>query len=129
MNVTGSEGRSRTDRGDSTLPNGQADVSRAPHDYLHDMASDQTRKDGLADKARLVEQCDQVRAAGSGLRRPLPMLQRERTLHLARDTTNATVGFRSAATDRPVVDWLLSSTRDARHWRADEESRAAVDRP
>ena len=104
----------------------QADLGKAL--FVH---KDLVRKIETAERMpsdELAERCDQILAAGSGLRRLLPMLQRERTLRLSRDTTSATVGFRSAATDRPVLDWLLSSTQDARRWRAGEESRAAADR-
>lgn len=73
----------------------------------------------------LVEQCDRILGAGGGLRRLLPILHRERALRSARDTAGATAGFRSEATDRPVLDWLLSSTHDARRVRAGDNNTTA----
>ena len=58
----------------------------------------------------LVAECDRVLAANGGLRRLLPILQRERALRAGRDIGTAATGFRSEAIDRPVLDWLLEST-------------------
>jgi transcriptional regulator with XRE-family HTH domain len=70
----------------------------------------------------LVKRCDEVLDASGALRRLWPMLERERRLRLSRDTANMAAAFRSDATDRPVLDWLLASTQDARHLRADDEA-------
>lgn len=75
----------------------------------------------------LVEKLDRVLAAQGELRRLLPILHRERALRTVHDTAGATVGFRSEAADRPVLDWLLSSTHDARRTRAGE-GRTTADR-
>jgi len=75
----------------------------------------------------LVNECDRVLGSDGGLRRLLPILHRERVLRLTRDTAGAMAGFRSEATDRPVLDWLLSSTHDARRAR-DGDDRSTADR-
>jgi transcriptional regulator with XRE-family HTH domain len=65
----------------------------------------------------LVDACDRVLGADGELRRLVPILHRERALRPTRDTVDATAGFRSEATDRPVLDWMLSTARDARRAR------------
>lgn len=74
----------------------------------------------------LVKRCDAVLGAGGALRRLWPMLERERRLRLSRDAPSATAGFRSDATDRPVLDWLLVSTQDARRLRTNDEGAASA---
>jgi len=74
----------------------------------------------------LVERCDQSLAANGALRRLWPMLERERRLRLSRDTADPAATYWSEATDRPVLDWLLASTRDARRHRADDEVASAA---
>jgi transcriptional regulator with XRE-family HTH domain len=62
----------------------------------------------------LVDECDRVLRAEGDLLRLLPILRRERVLR----ASGTTAGFQSEAIDRPVLDWLLSSTHDARRARA-----------
>lgn len=69
----------------------------------------------------LVTRCDEILGASGGLRQLLPMLHRERLLRLTRDTSTESPGFRSEAIDRPVLDWLLCSTQDARRSRGGSE--------
>ncbi|HEX8347740.1 MAG TPA: helix-turn-helix transcriptional regulator [Actinoplanes sp.] len=75
----------------------------------------------------LVDQCDRILAADGELRRLLPMLRRERALRVARDTNKMPARFRAEATDRPVLDWLLSSGHDAR-WAQEGEEDTMVNR-
>ncbi|GAB1642003.1 helix-turn-helix domain-containing protein [Krasilnikovia sp. MM14-A1259] len=72
----------------------------------------------------LVEQCDATLGANGRLHRLLPMLQRERVLRPARDVGGAASGFRSEATDRPVLDWLLSTAPVRRSDAADQHAAA-----
>ncbi|MFC0530826.1 helix-turn-helix domain-containing protein [Phytohabitans kaempferiae] len=74
----------------------------------------------------LVSRCDDALAASGALRRLWPMLERERRLRLSRDTAGLATTFRSEATDRPVLDWLLASTHDARRQRGDDEVATAA---
>ncbi|BCB88874.1 helix-turn-helix domain-containing protein [Phytohabitans suffuscus] len=74
----------------------------------------------------LVNRCDHALAAGGALRRLWPMLERERRLRLSRDAAGPGLVFRSEATDRPVLDWLLASTHDARQHRGDDEVATAA---
>jgi len=104
----------------------QADLGRAL--FVH---KDLIRKIEAAERTAsddLVERCDVALAAGGALRRLIPMLQRERGLRAGRDTGSRTQGFRSEATDRPVLDWLLASALDVGYSRVsdDESSKAAL---
>jgi transcriptional regulator with XRE-family HTH domain len=74
----------------------------------------------------LVDRCDRALSADGRLRRLLPMLQRERVLRLARDTPGTLAGFQSGATDRPVLDWLLASSHDARRERSSDHNATVV---
>jgi transcriptional regulator with XRE-family HTH domain len=106
-----------------TLGMSQADLGTAL--FVH---KDLIRKIESAERMPtddLVNACDQVLGADGGLRRLVPILHRERVLRLTRDTTGATAGFRSEATDRPVLDWLLSSTYDARRARDGDDTSTA----
>ena len=75
----------------------------------------------------LIERCDTALGAHGSLRRLRPMLQRERLLRLSHDPAGTTGGFCSEATDRPVLDWLLTTPRDARQVRAGDDT-AVMDR-
>lgn len=89
----------------------QADLGQAL--FVH---RDLVRKIESADRMpsdELVMGCDRILDAKGQLRRLLPLLARERSLRLARDPGSGTTGYRSEATDRPVLDWLLSGTADA----------------
>nr|WP_255500642.1 helix-turn-helix transcriptional regulator [Micromonospora sp. Llam0] len=104
----------------------QADLGRAL--FVH---KDLIRKIEAAERTAsddLVERCDVALAAGGALRRLIPMLQRERGLGAGGDAGSRARGFRSEATDRPVLDWLLSSALDAGHSRDfdDKSSEAAL---
>lgn len=76
----------------------------------------------------LVGLCDQALGADGTLRQLLPMLHRERQLRLSAATGNPAAGFRSSATDRPVLDWLVFSTRNAHAARVDDHTAGAADR-
>lgn len=67
----------------------------------------------------LVERCDTILDAQGALSGLLPLLKRERAMRLARDHVSGTSVFRSEATDRPVLDWLLSAGEGATARRAD----------
>ena len=98
----------------------QADLGKAL--FVH---KDLVRKIESAERMpsdELVERCDQVLNANGALHRLLPMLHRDRALRVARDTSSPRAGFRSEATDRPVLDWLLSSVQDARRSRSGDDT-------
>ncbi|MFV2022489.1 helix-turn-helix domain-containing protein [Micromonospora sp. LOL_023] len=91
----------------------QADLGRTL--FVH---KDLIRKIEAAERTAsddLVERCDVALTAGGALRRLIPMLQRERGLRAGRDAGSSARGFRSEATDRPVLDWLVSSALDVGH--------------
>lgn len=67
----------------------------------------------------LIERCDEVLGAKEALRYLLPIVKRERLLRMAPKA--GAVVFCSTATDRPVLDWLLTPARDARPSRPDAE--------
>jgi transcriptional regulator with XRE-family HTH domain len=110
----------------------QAGLSQADLGKLLFQHKDLVRKVEAASRKpsrEFVERCDEVLGADGTLRQMWPMLERERLLRPSRDpgTAAATPTFHSEATDRPVLDWLLSSSVDARSQRAEDEnaSRAA----
>ncbi|MDQ7911149.1 helix-turn-helix transcriptional regulator [Phytohabitans sp. ZYX-F-186] len=106
-----------------TLGMSQADLGKLI--FVH---KDLIRKIEAAERMpaeELVNRCDDALSAGGALRRLWPMLERERRLRLSRDAAGSSV-FRSEATDRPVLDWLLASTHDARRYRGDDEIASAA---
>ncbi|MGI5147231.1 helix-turn-helix domain-containing protein [Plantactinospora sp. CA-294935] len=62
----------------------------------------------------LVERCDQVLNGGGSLLRLLPVIERERLLRSGRNGEPQSTVFRSAAMDRPVLDWLLATPSSGR---------------
>ncbi|MEE6260165.1 helix-turn-helix domain-containing protein [Plantactinospora sonchi] len=67
-----------------------------------------------------IERCDQQLNGGGSLTRLLPLIERERLLRAARDGATPSTTFRSAATDRPVLDWLLATRSSSRRPAADD---------
>jgi transcriptional regulator with XRE-family HTH domain len=65
-----------------------------------------------------VERCDEVLGAEGLLWQMWPVLQRERLTRRAHGA--APVPYRSEAVDRPVLDWLVATTTDARRHRSND---------
>ncbi|MDR7277708.1 hypothetical protein J2S41_004486 [Catenuloplanes atrovinosus] len=60
--------------------------------------------------ADFLTRCDQVLEAHGALARLVPVVERERVLRAVRADQTSEVAFRSSATDRPVLDWLLADS-------------------
>ncbi|MFD0580928.1 helix-turn-helix domain-containing protein [Dactylosporangium darangshiense] len=56
--------------------------------------------------------CDEALEARGALALLIPLVERERLLRSARTDTTSPSAFQSGATDRPVLDWLLTESAD-----------------
>lgn len=108
-----------------------ADLSQAGLGRLLFVHKDLVRKIEAAERMPsedLVDRCDEIFGAEGALRRLWPMLERERILRLAPDSSAGPVGFRAESMDRPVLDWLLAATRDRAPIGVDRISAPAAER-
>ncbi|GAA3766866.1 hypothetical protein GCM10022225_61530 [Plantactinospora mayteni] len=70
----------------------------------------------------IIERCDQLLNGRGSLTRLLPLIERERLLRSNRDGEARSTVFRSAATDRPVLDWLLAKPSNGRCSSPDDDT-------
>ena len=100
----------------------QADLGRLLFQH-----KDLVRKIEVAERRpsrEFVERCDEVLGADGTLCQMWPMLARQRLLRASPGpgASARAAEYRSEATDRPVLDWLLTSPNDARSLRTSEDT-------